>query len=112
MAQDFTRTAQQITNSATTIVTANSNDAVIGLRLAYILTSAITISVWVSVGGSTTRYLVKDLSIPPSSAVELVQGGAKFVMQNTDVLKAQSSAASSVDAYVSVVDSISAQEIK
>ena len=52
--------------------------------------------------------LVKDLSIPPSSAVELVQGGAKFVMQNTDVLKAQSSAASSVDAYVSVVDSISA----
>ena len=34
MAQDFTRTAQQITNSATTIVTANSNDAVIGLILA------------------------------------------------------------------------------
>ena len=107
MAQDFTRTAQQITNSATTIVTANSNDAVIGLRLANILTSAITISVWVSVGGSTTRYLVKDLSIPPSSAVELVQGGAKFVMQNSDVIKVKSDTASSADVWVSAVDDIS-----
>jgi hypothetical protein len=47
------------------------------------------------------------LSIPPASSVELIQGGAKVVMQNTDVLKGQSSAASSVDAWVSFVDSIS-----
>jgi hypothetical protein len=40
--------------------------------------------------------------------VELVTGGAKFVMQDTDVLKVQSDTATSADVYVSVVDSISA----
>ena len=107
MAQDFESSGVQITNSATTILTANSDDAIVGLRLANILTSAVTVSVFILEGGSTTRYLVKDLSIPPASSVELIQGGEKVVMQNTDVLKAQSSAASSVDAWVSFVDSIS-----
>ena len=108
MAQDFTRYSATVTDSATTVFTANSNDAVIGIRIANILTSAITISVWVSVTGSTDRYIAKDLSIPPASSIELVTGGAKFVMQNTDVLKVQSDTASAADAYVSVVDSISA----
>ena len=111
MAQDFERSyASSISNSSgspTSILTANSDDAILGLRLANILTSAVTVSVFILEGGSTTRYLVKDLSIPPASSVELIQGGAKVVMQNTDVLKAQSSAASSVDAWVSFVDSIS-----
>ena len=68
----------------------------------------IKIDVFVSVGGSTTRFICKDLSIPPNSAVELVSGGAKFVMQSTDVLKVESDTASSADVYVSVVDAISA----
>ena len=108
MAQDFTRYAVQATNSAGTVFTANSNDAVIGIRIANILTTAITIDVFVSVGGSTTRYIVKSLSIPPASSVELVAGGAKFVMQSSDVLKVQASAADAADVYVSVVDAISA----
>lgn len=108
MAQDFTRHAVQATNSAGTIFTSNSNDAVIGIRIANILTAAITISVWISVGGSATRYIVKDLSIPPASSIELIQGGAKFVMQSSDILKVQASAASAADVYVSVVDAISA----
>jgi hypothetical protein len=41
MAQDFTRYSVQATNSAGTVFTANSNDAVIGIRIANILTSAI-----------------------------------------------------------------------
>ena len=108
MAQDFVRYSEQATDSAVTIFTANSNDAVIGVRIANILTSAITISVWVSVSGSTDRYIAKDISVPPSSAIELVTGGAKFVMQDTDVLKVQSDTATSADVYVSAVDSISA----
>ena len=107
MAQDFERTGGQITNSATTILTANSDDAIVGCRLANITAAAVTCSVWISESGSTTRYLVKDLSIPPASSVELIQSGSKVVMQNTDVLKGQSSAASSVDCWVSRVDSIS-----
>ena len=107
MAQDFERTGQQITNSATTILTANSDDAIVGCRLANITSAAVTCSVWISESGSTTRYLVKDLSIPPASSVELIQSGSKVVIQNIDVLKGQSSAASSVDCWVSRVDSIS-----
>ena len=67
-----------------------------------------TVSVFVSVGGSTTRYIVKDLSIPPASSAELIQGGAKFVMQSSDVLKVIASASNCADVYVSVVDAISA----
>jgi hypothetical protein len=33
MAQDFVRYSAQATNSASTIFTANSNDAVIGIRI-------------------------------------------------------------------------------
>ena len=91
MAQDFESEGGQITNSATTLLTVNSDDAIVGLRLANITANAVTVSVWISEGGSTTRYLVKDLSLPASS-VELVQSGSKIVMQNTDVLKGQSSA--------------------
>ena len=108
MAQDFTRHAVQATTSDVTIFTSNSNDAVIGIRIANITTSAITVSVFVSVGGSATRYIVKDLSIPPASSAELIQGGAKFVMQSSDVLKVIASASSGAHVYVSVVDAISA----
>ena len=107
MAQDFESNGARVTNSATTIYTSNSDDAVVGLRLANITANAVTVSVWIAEGGSTNRYLVKDLSLPAASSVELVQSGAKIVMQNTDVLKGQSSAASSVDVWISRVDAIS-----
>ena len=38
MAQDFESNGKRITNSATTIVTSNSDDAIVGLRFANILT--------------------------------------------------------------------------
>ncbi len=109
MAQDFRNDLQrQIGTSDQALLTAGNYDAVIGIRIANKVSSAIAIDVFVSVGGSTTRFICKDLSIPPNSAVELVSGGAKFVMQNTDILKVESDTASSADVYVSVVDSISA----
>ena len=108
MAQDFVRYSAQATNTASTIFTANSNDAVIGIRVTNTTAGTITIDVFVTITGPTNRYIAKGLSVPPSSSVELVTGGAKFVMQNTDVLKVQSDTATSADIYVSVVDSISA----
>jgi hypothetical protein len=108
MAQDFVRYSAQATNSASTIFTANSNDAVIGIRGNNTTAGAITIDVFVTITGPTNRYIAKGLSIPPSSSVELVTGGAKFVMQSTDILKVESDTATSADVYVSVVDSISA----
>ena len=108
MAQDFVRYSAQATNTASTIFTANSNDAVIGIRVTNTTAGTITIDVFVTITGPTNRYIAKGLSVPPSSSVELVTGGAKFVMQNTDILKVQSDTATSADVYVSVVDSISA----
>ena len=108
MAQDFVRYSAQATNTASTIFTANSNDAVIGIRVTNTTAGTITIDVFVTITGPTKRYIAKGLSIPSSSSVELVTGGAKFVMQNTDILKVQSDTATSADVYVSVVDSISA----
>jgi hypothetical protein len=63
MAQDFVRYSAQATNSATTVFTANSNDAVIGIRVTNTTAAAIAIDVWVSVTGSTDRYIAKDLSM-------------------------------------------------
>jgi hypothetical protein len=42
MAQDFESDGGQITNSATTLLTADSDDAIVGLRLANITAAAVT----------------------------------------------------------------------
>jgi len=112
MAQDFKKAYKsQVSDSAHTLFTSDSNDAIIGIRLTNITTSAITVDVWVDVGAAGTTasivYLADDLSIAPKSSVELIQGGAKMVIQSTDLLRAQSSAATSCAAYVSYVDAIS-----
>ena len=113
MAQDFKKVYKsQVTTGAHTLLTADSNDAIIGIRLTNITTSAITVDVWIDVAaaGSTASivYLADDLSIPPKTSVELIQGGAKMVIQNTDLLRVQASATTSCAAYVSYVDAISA----
>ena len=112
MAQDFTKDYKaQVTDAAHTLRNANSNDALIGIRLTNITTSAVTVDVWIDVAAACSTasivYLADDLQIPPKASVELIQGGAKIVMQSTDLLRIQSSAATSVAAYVSVVDAIS-----
>ena len=112
MAQDFKKVYKsQVTDSAHTLLTSDSNDAIIGIRLTNITTSSITVDVWVDVAGAATTasivYIADDLSIPPKSSVELIQGGAKMVVQNTDLLRVQASAATSCAAYVSYVDAIS-----
>ena len=109
MAQNFIGYSNQLTTGATsTIFTANTTDAVIGIRMANITAAAVTVDVWVNVAGAAIRYIVKGLSIPPASSAELIQGGAKFVMQSSDVLKVIASASNCAHVYVSVVDAISA----
>ena len=107
MAQDFERTGSRITNSASTIYTSNSNDAIVGLRVANILTTAITMDVYVDLTSGDDRYLIKNASIPPGGSLELIMGGAKIVLQTGDVVKALAGTANGADAWISVVDSIS-----
>ena len=109
MAQDFESNGKRITNSATTIFTADSDDAVVGLRFANILTTTDTLDVFITDAGDSnnTRYLIKGVSVPVSSSIEIIQGGSKIVMQNGDVLKAQAGTADAFDCWISRVDTIS-----
>ena len=108
MAQDFESTGILVTDSETAIRTGNSNDAIVGLRLANILTTAITMDVYIDLaGGGTNYYLCKNLSIPPASSVELVQGGAKIVVQSTDVVYGLCGTSNGCHVWISLVDAIS-----
>jgi hypothetical protein len=107
MAQDFERNiARNVGTTASTIFTANSDDAVVGINVSNTTTSQIKISVFVTVS-SADYYLVKDAPVPASSALQILDGGAKFVLQSGDALKVQSDTATSADVWLSRVDTIS-----
>ena len=107
MAQDFERNiARAIGTTAVTIFTADSDDAVVGINLANTITSQVKVSVFVT-NSSADYYLVKNAPIPASAALQVLDGGAKFVLQSGDALKVQSDTATSIDAWISRVDTIS-----
>jgi len=107
MAQDFERNiARNIGTTAVTIFTANSDDAVVSINLANTITSQVKVSVFVT-NSSADYYLVKNAPIPASAALQVLDGGAKFVLQSGDALKVQSDTATSIDAWGSRVDTIS-----
>ena len=60
-----------------------------------------------SITNTNAHFIVKDAPIPAGSALQLLDGGAKMVVQNGDRMFFQSSAVSSLDVWVSRVDSIS-----
>ena len=107
MAQDFEKSYKsQVTTSAYTLITSNSDDAIVGINLANVTVGQIKISVYVTNSGSDF-YIIKDVPIPSGAALQVLDGGAKFVLQSGDALKIQSDTASSCDAWVSRVDTIS-----
>tara|TARA_R100000030_G_scaffold42358_1_gene31827 strand:+ start:682 stop:1008 length:327 start_codon:yes stop_codon:yes gene_type:complete len=107
MAQNFRRyTSNDVGTSAATLFTANSYDTVVGISVANITTSSVVASVYIN-DGSNDIYLVKDVSIPSGSALQVLDGGAKFVVESGDALKVVSDTASSLDVWVSAVDAIS-----
>ena len=107
MAQNFRRyTSNAVGATPAAVYTANSYDAIVGISLSNILGTAINVSCYIN-DGSNNIYLVKDAPIPTGGALQVLDGGAKFVVQNLDVLSVVSSDASSCDVYVSAVDAIS-----
>jgi hypothetical protein len=107
MAQDFTRYKARLTGtSAATLFTANSNDTIVGISVANVTGSAVNASVFIN-DGTNDFYLVKSAPIPSGSALQVLDGGAKVVVQSGDILKVVSDTASSLDTWVSTVDAIS-----
>jgi hypothetical protein len=107
MAQDFTRYKARLTGtSAATLFTANSNDTIVGISVANVTGSAVNASVFIN-DGTNDFYLVKNAPIPSGSALQVLDGGAKVVVQSGDILKVVSDTASSLDTWISTVDAIS-----
>ena len=107
MAQNFRRyTNNNVGTSVVTSFTANSYDTVVGISVANITVSAVNADVYIN-DGTNDIYLVKTAPIPAGSSLQVLDGGAKFVMQSGDALKIISDTASSLDVWVSVVDDIS-----
>jgi hypothetical protein len=107
MAQDFRNNLQRnVGTSPVDLVVGGDYDAVIGIRICNTTTSTVLASCQI-VNGGNDHFIAKNVSVPPNSAIELIQGGAKIVLENGDTLKAQSDTASSLDIVTSFIDSIS-----
>ena len=117
MAQDFERAVAKdstsdinIGTTARAVFDSDSDDAIVGIRMANVLTSQITVDCFVrtAAGGSDLDvYLIKNAPIPSGSSLELIDGGSKIVLQNGDQLFVQSNTDASLNCYVSFVDAIS-----
>ena len=106
MAQNFRRyTKNNVGTSVENVYTADSYDTIVGVALTNVHSSSINVDVYIN-DGSNDIYLVKGAPIATGGALQVL-GTGKVVVQNSDALKVKSDTASSVDAWVSVVDAIS-----
>lgn len=107
MAQNFRRTTSNgVGTSAVSVYTADSYDTIVGIALTNTAGTSVNVDCYIN-DGANDIYLIKNAPIPVGSQLQLIDGGAKVVVQNGDVIKVVSDTASSVDVWVSVVDSIS-----
>ena len=107
MAQNFRRyTSNAVGTSAATLFTADSFDTVVGISVSNITLNTIFVDVYIN-DSVNEIYLVKDAPIPAGSTLQVLDGGAKFVVQSGDALKVVSDTATSADVWVSTVDAIS-----
>ena len=94
-------------------VAGSTTTVVLGLILTNIHTTAVTVEVELESNtanrngnnnaNNTTSFLVKDVTIPAGSSLELLSGG-KVVMETTDVLKIDCSVADKVSGTLSIME--------
>jgi nucleoside-triphosphatase THEP1 len=94
------------TTNTTVYATPSATSAtVIGVSVANVITNNISVSVRLTdTSTSKTVYLVKDALLVPGGSAVLVGGEQKLVMEANDYLSVVSSAASSADVIVSVLE--------
>jgi len=108
MANTFTRKLS--TNIGTVLtavggytVGAATQTTVIGITVSN--TSGLTVNIDVTLNdGTTDFYIVKDAPVPAGGALVPIGGNQKIVMITGDSMKVNSSAASSVDAVLSILE--------
>ena len=94
-------------------VASSTTTVILGLILTNIHTTSVTVEVELvsdtaNRNGANnvangTSFLVKDVTIPAGSSLELLSGG-KVVMETTDVLKIDCSVSAKIDATLSIME--------
>ena len=89
-------------------VPSSTTTVVIGLTLCNIHTGSVTADVQLVSDTSDTEtnetvLLIKDVTIPAGSSLELLTGG-KVVLQTTDILKIDCSVSAKIDATLSILE--------
>ena len=97
--------AKNVGTSAATLMTGASatQTTVIGMTVANTSASNITADVYITSGG-TDYYIVKGATIPVGGALVPIGGDQKVVIETGDAVKVVSSAASSADVNLSVLE--------
>lgn len=87
-------------------VPSSTTTILIGLTLANTLANQqINVSVSVTdTSAGVTSYIIKNAAVAPGGALVPVGGDQKIILEATDVLKVQSSNATSLDVIASVVE--------
>lgn len=114
MAQNFRRYMLQGVGTQAADVPDGGNfdsyDTLVGIHMTNTSTNAITVDAYIqhTINGSpVNHYLIKGAPIAAGGALQLLDGGAKIVVQTGDRLWVESDTASSLDVWVSAVDAIS-----
>lgn len=88
-------------STLTATVTSGNSATVIGLSLANIVSTAITVSAKLNKSGGSSSFLLKDATVLPGGAIVIVGGDQKVVLEAGDTITAYANASASADAVVS-----------
>ena len=95
--------ASSVGTSASTVYTVPgaTTSVTIGMNIANITASQITVDAYITSGG-TDYYVVKNAPIPSGSALSVLDG--KIILEAADVVMVVSDTASSADVILSVLE--------
>lgn len=106
MANTFkSKFSKSVGTSAATIYTgpASTQTTIIGMTVSNTTASAITVDVYVTSGG-VDYYLVKGANVPVGGSLVPIGGDQKVVVETGAVVNVVSSAASSADVVMSILE--------
>lgn len=89
----------------TDTVTSGTAHTVIGLSLANVISTNITVSCKLNKNGGGSAHLIKDAALLPGGALIVVGGDQKVVLEVGDTITAWSNTSSSCDVVISYLSS-------
>lgn len=88
-------------STITPTVSSGTTATVIGLSLANVVSTNVTISAKLVKADTSSAFLVKDATVLPGGAIVIVGGDQKVVLEAGDSITAYASGSNSVDAIIS-----------